>query len=243
MKTRMYFAAVGLAALAACSGGNSDTSNAKSDTPAVTAPAGTDWVATVSETADGGMLMGNPDAKVKFMEYGALSCPHCAKFSVESSEGLKAMVAKGTLSYEFRPFLIHPQDVPAFLLARCNGPAPFFAISEQMFAQQESWLSKSGEITQAEQQALQGQPPLAVASFLATKLGLDSFVAQRGVPSAKAKACLADEKALDKLGKISEQAQSQYQITGTPTFIINGQVVRDANSWDKIEPMLKAAGA
>jgi protein-disulfide isomerase len=218
-------------------------SSAPSNVAAVVAPKGADWVTTVSKTADGGMIMGNPEAAVKLLEYGALSCPHCAKFSVDSADELKAMVAKGNLSYEYRPFLIHPQDVPAFTLARCNGPAPYFAIAEQLYANQNDWLAKSSTITPAEQTALSTQSALQVSAFLATKLGLDTFVAQRGVPSAKIKACLADQAALDELGKITETGTNQYKISGTPTFIINGQVITDANTWDKIGPMLKAAGA
>jgi protein-disulfide isomerase len=245
MKTTLIAALAATALLAGCSKGDSATTNAATGGAGktVSAPAGTDWTTTVVQTAEGGMLMGNPAAAVKLMEYGALSCPHCAKFSNDSAEGLKVLVAKGTVSYEFRPFLIHPQDVPAFVLARCNGAAPYFAIAEQMFATQDVWLSKSGTISQAEQQALASAGPLQVSAFLAGKLGLDTFVEQRGVPSAKVKQCLADQKAIDTLGKITEDGQKQFEITGTPTFIINGQTVKDANTWDKIEPMLKAAGA
>jgi protein-disulfide isomerase len=244
MKTIFTVTVAALALLSGCSKGDpAGNSSAPSNVAGVAAPKGADWVTTVSKTADGGMIMGNPEAAVKLLEYGALSCPHCAKFSNDSAEELKAMVAKGTVSYEYRPFLIHPQDVPAFTLARCNGPAPYFAIAEQLYANQNDWLAKSSTITAAEQTALSSQSALQVSAFLATKLGLDSFVAQRGVPSAKIKACLSDQAALDELGKITETGTNQYKITGTPTFIINGQVITDANTWDKIGPMLKAAGA
>jgi protein-disulfide isomerase len=162
---------------------------------------------------------------------------------VDSAEGLKALVAKGTTSYEFRPFMIHPQDVPAFLLATCNGPAPFFAISEQMFAQQQSWLGKSSSITEEDQKSLQNATPLQVAALLAQRLELDKFVQQRGVPASKAKMCIADQKALDGLAKVSEKGVEQFKVAGTPTFILNGQVQEGATGWDAIEPLLKAAGA
>jgi protein-disulfide isomerase len=244
MKKSLLLSAAVLALLAGCSKGDgAANSSAPTNVTSVAAPKGTDWVTTVVKTADGGMMMGNPNATVKLLEYGALSCPHCAKFAADSSEELKAMVAKGTLSFEYRPFLIHPQDVPAFTLARCNGPAPYFAIAEQLYANQNDWLAKSSTITPAEQNALSSQSALQVSAFLATKLGLDTFVAQRGVPTAKIKACLADQAAIDELGKITESGTNQYKITGTPTLIINGQTITDANTWDKIGPMLKAAGA
>ena len=112
-----------------------------------------------------------------------------------------------------------------------------------MFAAQRDWLGKTSTITPEEQAAFSKMTPVQTSAALAGKLELDKFVQQRGVPSEKVKACLADAAAIDALGKMSQDGQKQFQITGTPTFIINGQVVKDANSWDKIEPLLKAAGA
>jgi protein-disulfide isomerase len=244
MKTFLTASLLPIALMSACSKGTDPAGNTAepSKVVAVAAPSGTDWTATVTKTADGGYLMGNPAATVKLLEFGALSCPHCAKFSRESSEGLKALVTKGTVSYEFRPFLIHAQDVAASLLAACNGPAPFFAIAEQMYAKQEEWNSAAA-FTPEDQKAMQGMAPLQLAGMIASKMKLDTFVEQRGVSAAKAKACLTDQAALDALGKVSEQGQAQFKITGTPTFIINGQVVPDANTWEGIEPLLKSAGA
>ncbi len=245
MKTKMIAPVAALVLLAGCSGGGDSGNNSATATggAVVKAPTGGDWVSTVVKTAEGGFQMGNPDAAVKLIEYGALSCPHCAKFSRESSEGIKSLVAKGSFSYEFRSFLIHPQDVPASLLAMCNGPAPFFTIAEQLYAKQDEWLGKSSSITAEDQKAMAGATPLQVSAFMAQKLGLDTFVEQRGVPKSKAQACLADDKALEALGKISEKGQEQFKITGTPTFIINGQVQTDTNEWSEIEKRVKAAGA
>ncbi len=243
MKMHLGAALAVTAILAGCSGGDAGNSSTSAPAKEVAAPTGTDWVSTVSKTSDGGFLMGNPNAAVKMIEYGALSCPHCAKFSKESTEGIKKMVAKGTFSYEFRSFLIHPQDVPASLVAMCNGPGPFFTMAEQLYATQNDWLAKSSSITAEDQKALAGADPLKTAQFMAAKLGLDSFAEQRGVPKSKVAACLSDQKALEDLAKISEVGQAQYKITGTPTFVINGQVQTDVNEWKEIETRLKAAGA
>ena len=40
-------------------------------------PAGKSWADTVTVTPEGGYLMGNPDAPIKLIEFGALSCSHC----------------------------------------------------------------------------------------------------------------------------------------------------------------------
>lgn len=241
MKTMMILAVVSTLALAGCDKAADAPANQLA--PTVAAPAGSSWTETTSVTADGGMLMGNPAAPVKLLEYGALSCPHCAKFSLDSAEGLKALIAKGTVSYELRTFLIHPQDVPASLLARCNGAGPFFAIAEQMYATQNDWLSKSSTITAADQQAWATMTPNQVAASMADKLGLVEFVQQRGIPAEKAKACLADAEGIKTLEKIAKVATDDYKISGTPTFIINGRIVPNVTTWADLSPELVKAGA
>lgn len=231
-------------ALAACGGdaGGNNAAAGNAGASAVTAPAGLAWTDTVAKTEEGGFVMGNPDAAVKLIEYGALSCSHCAEFSQKSSEKLRGFIAKGTVSYEFRPFLLGPLDVPATLLARCSGPGPFFPIAEQMFAAQHEWLGRTQSITPAEQQSWQNLPPEKLAATLAAKLELDKFVQQRGVTSAQANACLSDRAAIDALAKITKDGVDKFQITGTPTFIVNGKK-EEVNTWEAVEPLLIAAGA
>ena len=241
MNKMMILGAVSVLALGGCNKA-ADAPTKAVEAP-VTAPAGTSWTETTSVTADGGMLMGNPAASVKLIEYGALSCPHCAKFSIDSAEGLKALISKGSVSYELRTFLIHPQDVPASLLARCNGAGPFFAIAEQMFATQNDWLSKSSTITAADQASWAAMTPNQVAASMADKLGLVEFVQQRGIPADKAKACLADPEGVKTLEKIAKVAADDFKVSGTPTYIINGQVVPNVTTWADLEPELKKAGA
>ena len=241
MNKIMILGTMSLLALSGCNKA-AETPTKAAQAP-VTAPVGTSWTETTSLTPDGGMLMGNPSAPLKLLEFASLTCPHCAKFSADSSEGLKALVAKGTVSYELRTFLIHPQDVAASLLARCNGAGPFFAIAEQMFATQNDWLAKSSTITQADQQSWASMTPNQVAASMADKLGLVEFVQQRGIPADKARACLADPEGVKVLAKIAKVATDEYKISGTPTFIINGKVVTDVTTWADLEPQLKKAGA
>ena len=74
-------------------------------------PAGKAWTDVVSKTPEGGYRMGNPDAPIKLVEYGSLSCPHCAHFAQEAFASLASdFVDSGRVSFEFRSFAIHPQD-------------------------------------------------------------------------------------------------------------------------------------
>lgn len=240
---KLILATTALLLVTACGKGGDAAGGSKDGGAAVSAPAGTKWSETTKMTADGGMLMGNPDAPVKLIEYGALTCSHCADFAEKSKDELRAMVDKGTVSWEFRNFMLNPFDIPAALLARCSGAAPFFPIAEQMFATQRDWLGKAQALTPADQQALQGMKPLQLSQTLADKLGLVDFVQQRGVPADKAKACLADPKAIDALVAMTDKAVNEYKVQGTPTFIINGVTQENTASWEVLKPKLLDAGA
>ncbi len=238
----IFLTATAALALAAC--GGADTGAAPTGEPLakVAAPAGKIWSDTVVKTEAGGYKMGNPDAKLQLIEYGAITCPGCAQFSVQSTEELKKIIDTGVVAMEFRPFLVHgAQDIPGFLLAQCNGPEAFYPLSEQLFAEQASWLGRLSSITDAEQQSTQNMSPAQLSTFLATKFGLVDFVKQRGISEDQAKACLTDTKAIDGLIKLTEQG-GKDGVSGTPYFTLNGAPL-NAGAWAQVKGKLVEAGA
>jgi protein-disulfide isomerase len=242
IKSNLFAAAAALA-LAACGGG--DTAGPPKGEPIakVAAPQGKAWIDVVSKTEAGGFKMGNPDAKLQLVEYGAITCPGCAQFSVQATEELNELVNTGVVAFEFRPFLVHGvQDIPGFLLSQCSGPEAFFPLSEQLYAEQESWLSKISTVTEAEQQAMQKMSPPEISTLLGTKMGLIDFVKSRGISEDQAKACLADKAAIDTLIATTEKGTKDDGVTGTPFFLLNGAKV-DGGSWNQIKGKLVEAGA
>jgi protein-disulfide isomerase len=232
-------------ALAACSGGDSsNTTQAAAPVAAATAPAGQNWTETVVKT-DEGYLMGNPNAPIKLVEYGARSCPTCGAFGREAFKPLTDnYVSTGKVSFEFRDFLVHgAPDVALTLLGQCGGTAPFFPILEQMYQNQNAFLDKLQTMPPAMQQSLANLAPTAVATKLAEHMGAIDFVKQRGIPEAKARACLADQKQLEIMAKPTENAMQSGTVTGTPTFLLNGKKMENVLSWSEMEKALKAAGA
>ena len=86
---RFAFAAPIALALAACGSGAEDAGAIEGDAIAeIPAPEGTEWRSTAQMTEDGGILVGNPEAPLKLIEYGSLTCPTCARFSMEGAEPL-----------------------------------------------------------------------------------------------------------------------------------------------------------
>ena len=208
---------------------------------AANAPAG-GWTEATSVTPEGGMLMGNPAAPVKLVEYSSMTCPHCAQFSAEGVPAIKAdYIASGKVSLEMRNFVRDPVDVTASLIARCGGAGPFFKMTEQLYATQMDWIGRYQQVSPAEQQRIGTLPEAQQYEALAKAGGLDSFAAERGIAADKVKACLGDLKARDQLVAMNKTAVDDYNINGTPMFLINGEVVDNAFDWRALEPKLKAA--
>lgn len=251
LRTTLLLAA-GALTLAGCDQAGSGTGGAAPATSgrakaAVAVPVGTDWTTTVAQTSEGGMRMGNPDAPVKLVEFASMTCSYCREFSVQSSPALYDRYVKtGQVSFEFRNFVTNQIDVVASLLARCGGPQPFFKLTEQMFANQDEMLNRVQAGTAA-LQAAEAAPGQQTFIKVAEIAGLDRFVGMRGIPAAKANACLTNEAELNRLVEMNQAAAKQYNILGTPSFLINGELVEKAprgmELWSDLEQKLKAAGA
>lgn len=213
---------------------------------AAAAPAGkaasarADWARTVVATPEGGFRMGNPAAKVKLIEYGSLTCSHCATFA---KEGMKSLVStyvrSGKVSYEYRNMVLNGLDVAATLVARCGGPGRFFPVADKLYETQTQWKDRVKNLTDAQKQALNALPENQRLGRLAELAGIPGIAAQHGIAPALAKGCLADRAAFDGLGKMNEAASAQG-VQGTPTFFLNGANI-GPHSWVTLEPLLREA--
>lgn len=207
------------------------------------APVKVNWVNVVVATPDGGMRMGNPNAAVKLVEYGSRTCPHCALFDKEGLPVLKAgPIAAGKLSYEFRDYPVHGAlDLGPILLGRCVSHAQFFPLLDAMFANQQTLLAKV-QAAATKAQAIPNATPNQVATSFATDLGYVDFVKRRGMSAVRAQACLASPAGVNRVVTMTEAAEKQYAVNGTPTFIINGTKAENVYDWANLQPLLAAAG-
>src|SRR5439155_7485003 len=97
-------------ALAGCNKSKNQSTAVSNDTVTITQatpPPGGDWTEVVNATS-AGFLMGNPNAKVKLAEIGALTCPHCREFDETGvPELIDKYVKTGRVSSDFRPYLLN----------------------------------------------------------------------------------------------------------------------------------------
>ena len=245
MRVGFCVAALAALALAGCGGGNADNGSAMTNNaapiPQIAAPNNGDWAEIATMTDRGSYLLGNPNAPVKLVEYASITCPHCGEFAETATTPLRdRYVRSGQVSWEYRPYMIFPTDPGIFLLLHCLGPQPFFRVAEQLYAEQSTWLARVQALPQEQLQQLDALPPAQKAAALVRAAGLDQFFRQRGLPEARMNTCLADTAALDQLQQISTRGNNEDGVTGTPTFIVNGEKMQTSD-WPDLEARLRAA--
>ena len=162
------------------------------------------------------LSVGDP-AGVPVIEYGSLTCPHCAHFAKEIYPGLKtAFVDTGKVRFIFREYSRNNLDVAAFMLARCVGDDKALATIDLLFAEQEKW------------------------AFVDKPLdGLTGALRPTGMTRDKIEACLKDQKKADAFAQIVKTADDTVKVSGTPTFVIDGKVYGGALSIDDFTAILK----
>lgn len=237
--------AIALAALAACGGNGGGTAgNAAGGAPIanVPPPAGTTWSRQIVATPEGGFRMGNPDAPIKIIEFGSYTCPHCREFTEKAEAALAGYVDTGKVSFEYRNFVRDGLDMTVALLARCGGPEPFFPLNLQFFQNQDAMIQAIQAGGEAGYQSAISAPPAQRFVRMAEISGLLEYAKQRGIPEDRARQCLADVKAAETLATGVERATQQYQITGTPTIVMNGTRLDNVATWEALVERLKAAG-
>jgi protein-disulfide isomerase len=230
-------------ALAACGDKTAETTTTTDTATAAAAnPAGTDWTKVMVATPEGGFRIGNPDAKVKLLEFASLTCPHCREFHEAAMPTIRdKYVASGNVSYEFRNFVLNGPDFAASMLARCQGAEPFFGLLGAFMDDQVAWTEAFTKMTPEDNARLSALPEDQQVAALAQLGKLDEYVRARGMPRAKFDQCLADKAQLAQLTKLRSEATDKYKLTGTPGFIINEVTQEGVYSWADLEPKLKAA--
>lgn len=244
-RTAVTAIAAGLAlTLTACGSKGDGTDLPKSEPLAtVPPPAGKAWSDVIAATPEDGMRMGNPDAPIKLVEYGSLSCPHCAKLA---QDGMQTLISKyvdsGRVSYEFHSYAIHgPIDLPLTVMVRCASPEAFFPLVEQLYATQDDWMANVQK-NASKLETAGSLPPDKRYIAIADTLGLTDWFAARGVSVDQSHACLSKPEDLQKVADDTQKWYKEDGIDSTPTLLINGGKTGIAE-WAELEPALQNAGA
>jgi len=167
----------------------------------------------------GDMVLGSKDAPVTVIEYASMTCPHCATFTREVFPKLKSeYIDTGKVRFIFREFPLDQVALAASALARCvakDDVQKFFTLIDVLFKQQNELASDAlGTINRVGKQA--------------------------GFSEQMIKDCVQGDPTVQKgILDTREYAYTKLKVNSTPSFFINGTLVKGETSFEGFEKLIK----
>lgn len=218
--TRSLFATAVAAAMSAMmlvpASAQEATAPAQAETAAPEAAAAADQMPEGKVLDD--IVLGQESAPVTMVEYASFTCSHCRDFHNNSFAKLKAeYIDTGKVKFIQRDVYFDAVGLWAGVLARCGGDDKYYAVADILFADQTTWLAaQSGD---------------EIAANL-RKVG-----AKAGMSTEQMDACWADQQQVANLVATFQKHAGDDKIEGTPTFMINGEMVQN-QPWDDLKKVL-----
>lgn len=164
--------------------------------------------------------IGNPDAAVTVIEYAAPTCPHCAAFHINVYPAFKEQyVETDKVRFILRPFVSNVLDAVVFMLAETADDEAYYSIVNTFMNTQAQWA--------------RSDKPRDALMAIALQLGFteESF-----------EAALTNQELFAGMEALREQALNEFDLSGTPTFYVNGKQLSGGRSLEQlaaeIDPLL-----
>ena len=162
--------------------------------------------------------LGNTQAPVTLIEYGSLTCGKCLYFHKHVFPRIKKhYIDTGIVRFIYRHFPTSGSAVHGARAAQCAGDK-YYEMLDALFTTVANWY-------QAE-----NRDNLFVKHATSLELNSEEFVT-----------CISDEKRLDDILNQQQAAKSDLDVTGTPTFFINGEIVRGKKSFVEMKALISEA--
>lgn len=147
------------------------------------------------------LVYGDETAPVTVVEYTSLTCGFCADFHVGALPDFRrSHLDTGRARLVVREFPLDPRSLAGFMLARCLEGDRTLAMIDLLFQRQADWA-----------RAENGSAALFSIAQTAG-MGRDEFVE-----------CLGDRALQGKIVAAQERGQSEFGVSGTPTFFVDGE--------------------
>ena len=163
--------------------------------------------------------LGDSGAPVKIVEYASFSCRYCVQFHRAVFPLLKARhIDTGRVQFIYRHYPTSSAALRGAVAAHCAGSAWYYEMLDVLYLSVARW-QQAPNIDEALVQE-------------AASLGLDE---------AQFAACLNEPQRAERIRVGQRRAQATHGVRGTPTFIINGQVVRGLLRVDELNALIERA--
>lgn len=165
------------------------------------------------------IVMGNASSTIVVFEYSSPTCSHCAYFHKEIFPALKAKyIDTGKVAYVIRSFISNKQDLDGAMLSRCVPQDQFLKIITILYQQQESWAFNSNY------------------REILTNIGQLS-----GLKPEEYSKCLENTELGDFLINNTRAITHIPKFAGTPSFIIDGQLLETAYTIENLSAAIDEA--
>lgn len=144
---------------------------------------------------------GSADAPLVLLEFSSFTCPHCARFHSDILPTLKQdYIDTGKLRLVFSDFPLDRSALMAGAAARCLPKDRYETVLETLFMRQQQWATAA-------------DPEQALADIFALA----------GMSRADFNDCVGNEAILNGIAEFRFNAQRDYDINSTPSFVFAGE--------------------
>ena len=172
----------------------------------------------IKSKTDEEIFLGNKDAKIVVIEYASMTCIHCANFHKEVYPKIKKnYIDTNKIKFIFRDFPLDKQALFGSVLAKCAPKEKYFDFVKLILNTQKKWIASDNTF----QDKLKNIGKLA------------------GLNENKINTCFKDEQIVDNILKSRSDAEKKYNITSTPSLIINEKKY-SAMSYETFEKIIES---
>ncbi len=148
--------------------------------------------------------IGEPEAPVTIIEYASMSCSHCADFHNETLDDLKSeSIDTGIVKFVFRAFPFTYPALAGSMILSCVPEDVRYDYMNALYKLQKNWVMRDHSKTRSE---------------------LYKIMQSGGMQQDEFDACLSDINLENDILEGVMNAQREFNINRTPSFIVNGIV-------------------
>lgn len=159
--------------------------------------------------------LGKSDAPITLIEYGSLTCDACNYFHRAVLPSIdKNYIQKGEVQYIYRHFPTGAAALQGAIAVQCAGDQ-YYEMLDKLYLNIEHWYEADNQ-----------------------KEVLTKHAQSLGVDAAAFTLCINGEQQKTNVLAQQQEASKKYGVIGTPTFVINGKVVKGKRSFAQMQQLL-----